>query len=163
LNIITTIKELAVAQNKIVLMTIHQPRTDIMVLLDKVLLLTMGKCVWYGSNKGALDHFATLGYQIPENTNPSDFYLDITTLDQRSDELRAKTKERIDMFTKAYDEKKVVFEYKGADPNHKDEKTQWPSMWIGELSIILGRNWKDTLRDKAVLGATFGQSVFLCV
>jgi ABC-type multidrug transport system ATPase subunit len=125
LKIITTIKELAVAQNQIVLMTIHQPRTDIMVLLDKVLLLTMGKCVWYGSNKGALEHFATLGYQIPENTNPSGYYLCITTLNQRSDELRTITKARIELFAKA---KKVKFEYKGVHPNHRDEKTQWPSM-----------------------------------
>ena len=36
LNIITTIKNYAREQNKVILMTVHQPRTDILNLFDKV-------------------------------------------------------------------------------------------------------------------------------
>lgn len=54
LNIIDTIKRIAVRDNKIVLMTIHQPRTDILNLFDKVLLLSAGKQVWFGSTKGII-------------------------------------------------------------------------------------------------------------
>jgi ABC-type multidrug transport system ATPase subunit len=41
-NIISTLKNLAVKQNKICLITIHQPRTDILDLFDKIILLSAG-------------------------------------------------------------------------------------------------------------------------
>ena len=55
-NIIETIKKLAVEKGKVVLMTIHQPRTDILELFDKIILLSAGKCVWFGSTPGTFDH-----------------------------------------------------------------------------------------------------------
>lgn len=148
----------------IVLMTIHQPRTDILNLLDKVLLLSTGRCVWYGSNSSALLHFAELGYPIPENTNPSDFYLDITTLDQRTEELRKETMSRIDKFVTFYEAHMVETVPMVAETAiDKHMKTQWPSIWIVEFKTLLVRNIIDTLRDKATIGATFGQSAFLLV
>ena len=163
LNLITTLKKLAVEQNKIILMTIHQPRTDILNLLDKVLLLSMGKCVWFGSCSAALTHFSDIGYKIPENTNPSDFFLDITTLDQRTAELKQQTTMRIEKFVAAYRAIRKECPRMDAIPESIKMKTQWPSMWLGEFSVLLQRNMKNTLRDKAAIGATIGQSVFLFV
>ena len=164
LNLITTLKKLAVEQNKIILMTIHQPRTDILNMLDKILLLSMGKCVWFGSCSNALTHFSDMGYEIPDNTNPSDFFLDITTLDQRTAELKQETTMRIEKFVAAFRGIKVEKPRNVVSQvNEKQRRTQWPSLWIGEFSILLRRNVKNTLRDKAAIGATIGQSIFLFV
>jgi ABC-type multidrug transport system ATPase subunit len=51
-NIIETIKKLAVEQNKIIMLTIHQPRTDILELFDQIILLSVGKTVYFGSTEG---------------------------------------------------------------------------------------------------------------
>jgi ABC-2 type transporter len=163
LNIITTIKELAVAQNKIVLMTIHQPRTDIMNMLDKIVLLSMGKCAWFGSNSEALEHFSSLGYPIPSNTNPSDFFLDITTLDQRSDEQYKETESRITKFVESYETKFPQAKQPFVEKDQGETKIEWPMLWLSEFLILMSRNMKDTLRDKATIGATLGQSVFLVI
>jgi ABC-type multidrug transport system ATPase subunit len=174
LNIIKTIKELAVSQKKIVLMTIHQPRTDILDLLDKVFLLSLGKCVFFGSNEGmgllkldTLDHFAKLNFQIPPNVNPSDFYLDITTFDQRTDELRTETNARIEMFVREFEKKSLTTDESSkmiVDTNHERQiHTQWPSSALNEFTVLSERYFKDALRDQAFVGATFGQNIFLLV
>lgn len=82
LNVMEIIKKLSVEQGKVVLMTIHQPRTDILELFDKIVLLSSGKTVFFGPLHDGLLHFSSLGYPLPEKTNPSDFFLDIITPDQ---------------------------------------------------------------------------------
>lgn len=102
-----------------------------------------------------------MNHVIPENTNPSDFYLDISTIDRRSDALLEETTKRIDAFVTAYD-KLNVFPAKTTEilKVPKSEHS-WPSIWIGEFGVLVERNFVDTLRDKGVIGATFGQAIFL--
>lgn len=64
-NIIQTIKQVAKAQGKVVLMTIHQPRTDILEMFDKIILLSAGKEVFSGTLDNAITHFDKLGYTLP--------------------------------------------------------------------------------------------------
>ncbi|KAJ3327870.1 hypothetical protein HDU91_004250, partial [Kappamyces sp. JEL0680] len=42
-NAIETLKKVAIQNGKIVLLTIHQPRTDILELFDKIILLSIGE------------------------------------------------------------------------------------------------------------------------
>ena len=56
-NAMDTLKKLAKTENKIILVTIHQPRTDILELFDKIILLSMGKSVWFGPTSDCIDHF----------------------------------------------------------------------------------------------------------
>lgn len=60
-NAMETLKKLAKEENKIILLTIHQPRTDILDLFDKIILLSLGKQVWMGSTHDAIGHFESLG------------------------------------------------------------------------------------------------------
>ncbi len=53
-NIVEICKRLAVEQNKIVLMTIHQPRSDILKLFDNIILLSNGKTMFNGSVPGKM-------------------------------------------------------------------------------------------------------------
>ncbi|KAI8905004.1 P-loop containing nucleoside triphosphate hydrolase protein [Gorgonomyces haynaldii] len=162
LNIITTIKELAVKENKIVLMTIHQPRTDIINLFDNIVLLAQGQCFWAGSNNDALKHFDALGYPIPENTNPSDFYLDIGTVDQRTPELKEASQKRITSFVEAYNKIKPQGR-KGGEVNHVSSRTVWPASWLQEFAILVERNVLDTVRNKSTVIGILGQSIFITI
>ena len=51
-NVIENLKNLAMEQSKIIVLTIHQPRTDILELFDKIILLSIGKPVWFGTTSG---------------------------------------------------------------------------------------------------------------
>eukprot|EP00842_Homolaphlyctis_polyrhiza_P001062 jgi/Hompol1/1957/HPOL_000593-RA len=117
----------------------------------------------------AIDHFAGLGYTMPAKTNPSDFFMDIMTLDQRSDELRAKSLARIEKFVSSYEAirkeryKDSASESGSMQGNGKSDKVQWPSSWGGEFTTLLGRNMVDISRNKALLAATIGQAIFLMI
>ena len=59
---------------------IHQPRFAIFQMFDTVLLLGMGgKTVYCGAAESALEYFSSLGFSIPPNENPADFFLDVIT------------------------------------------------------------------------------------
>jgi ABC-type multidrug transport system ATPase subunit len=51
-------------------MTIHQPRTDILELFDKIILLSAGRTLFYGTLGEALDFFTSLDFNLPPKTNP---------------------------------------------------------------------------------------------
>ena len=101
-NIIESIGTLVTKEVKTAIMTIHQPREDILFLFDKIILLSQGKIVFYGSVQAAMNHFSRLGYPCPRYMNPADFFLDIITVDRRSPEARQKTSQRVAMFHQAW-------------------------------------------------------------
>lgn len=57
---------------------IHQPRFSIVELFDQMLLLGKdGQTVFLGSSQQALKYFEQLGFRLPLNENPTDFFLDV--------------------------------------------------------------------------------------
>jgi ABC-type multidrug transport system ATPase subunit len=181
LNIIKILKGIAKNHRKIVILTINHPRTDILDLIDKLLLMSMGKCVWFGENEGnsktnnidALNHFARLNYAIPSNTNPSDFYNDITNYDERTDALKKESEDRINLFAREFENKlmklklneKKTFVFKNeADPPEITVKNkQWPSSIIYEIFVLSKRSFVESVRDPSITIVTYGQNLFLLV
>ncbi|KAJ3066294.1 ATP-binding cassette sub- G member 2 [Podochytrium sp. JEL0797] len=164
LGILETIKNLAKSRGIIVLMTIHQPRTEILELFDKIILLSMGKTLFFGPTNAALEHFAELGHPLPAKTNPSDFFLDIITMDLRTSEKKEKSLAIIEKFHAAYQKKYAT--HVSPFPSQLlavNSKYVWPLSWPEELFVLLGRNMKDVMRNKGVIGATIGQAVFLVI
>ena len=82
-NTVSLIKKVVQKRNIAVLMTIHQPRSDILNLIDEIQLISAGLTVFHGSIEDGVNHFSTLGYLLPKATNPADFLVDIIALDQR--------------------------------------------------------------------------------
>ncbi|KAK6587845.1 hypothetical protein RS030_81156 [Cryptosporidium xiaoi] len=60
-----------------IICTIHQPRTQIFQGFDEVILLSKGEVVYHGPSKSSVDYFTSIGYPIPSNYNPTDYYLDL--------------------------------------------------------------------------------------
>ncbi|KAJ3320827.1 hypothetical protein HDV06_004838 [Boothiomyces sp. JEL0866] len=158
-NTIKTLKDLAKQENKLILMTIHQPRTDILNLFDKIMLLSIGKTMWFGSTPDAVVHFENLGYHLPPKTNPSDFFIDIITIDQRGQEQRDASLKRIEIFENAF--KKIEHQTCSIPTEHSSLKNRinWPSSWLGEFYVILHRYMINMARDKSITLATLGQAI----
>ncbi|KAJ3409799.1 hypothetical protein HDV05_004267 [Chytridiales sp. JEL 0842] len=91
-SIIKMLKDLAKSQHRTVLLTIHMPRPIILDLFDKIILLSKGRLVFFGSFKDAVNHFSSMGYTFPANENPIDLIMDIISgLDLKDpDETKAK-------------------------------------------------------------------------
>eukprot|EP00929_Paragymnodinium_shiwhaense_P005194 TRINITY_DN10682_c0_g3_i2.p1 TRINITY_DN10682_c0_g3~~TRINITY_DN10682_c0_g3_i2.p1 ORF type:complete len:783 (+),score=145.19 TRINITY_DN10682_c0_g3_i2:66-2414(+) len=60
------------------IMVIHQPRYSLFTLFDDVLLLGKGGRVCYlGNSFGAKPYFESVGFRMPANENPADWFMDI--------------------------------------------------------------------------------------
>ncbi|MEQ2199273.1 ATP-binding cassette sub- G member 8 [Xenoophorus captivus] len=72
-NLVITLSRLAKG-NRLILLSVHQPRSDIFQLFDLVVLLSSGSAVYFGAAQDMVPYFTTLGYPCPRYCNPSDFY-----------------------------------------------------------------------------------------
>ncbi|GLI80382.1 hypothetical protein PoHVEF18_008736 [Penicillium ochrochloron] len=74
-------KELARANNIIIIASIHQPSTTTFKLFDKLLLLSGGKTCYFGTINNVDSYFGQIGHPVPAHTNPAEFLLDIVSSD----------------------------------------------------------------------------------
>jgi len=65
-----------------VMMTVHQPSSEIYDLLDEILFLHCGRAVYQGRREDVVGHFASLGHMCPPNHNPADYALFIIQQDE---------------------------------------------------------------------------------
>lgn len=73
LNVANAIKELA-RKGRTVILTVHQPRSDIYELFDDLLLLSKGKVVYFGKAQEAAAYFEALGHEVPVGWNVADYF-----------------------------------------------------------------------------------------
>uniref|UniRef100_A0A8C7M586 ATP-binding cassette sub-family G member 8 n=1 Tax=Oncorhynchus kisutch TaxID=8019 RepID=A0A8C7M586_ONCKI len=103
-NLVITLSRLA-RGNRLVLLSIHQPRSDIFQLFDLVVLLSSGSAVYCGPAKDMVPYFTALGHPCPRYCNPSDFYVDLISIDRRSPEREAECLERARVLSAQFVEK----------------------------------------------------------
>ena len=78
-ELIKLIQKLAFKENKLIIFTIHQPCSEIFALLDKLLILAQSKTIFYGNKEEAYEMFNYNKLPVPENYNPFEYFLEITT------------------------------------------------------------------------------------
>jgi len=84
--IISILSNHAKKYNRIVMITMEKPRSDIFPFLDRVTYLCLGDVVYTGATRLMLDYFRSIGFPCPELENPLMYYLCLSTVDRRSRE-----------------------------------------------------------------------------
>ncbi|XP_028399688.1 ABC transporter G family member 28-like [Dendronephthya gigantea] len=78
LVVVKALNTVASSTNMTICCVIHQPRFEILKLFDRVIFLGYGgRTVYSGSVEGAATYFSKIGYPLPLNVNPADFYMDV--------------------------------------------------------------------------------------
>lgn len=73
-HVCKTLHDLAMRRSRAILLTIHQPGPEITQLFDHVLILSNGFTIYNGPADQLVRYFNSLGYYLPEFTNPCDYY-----------------------------------------------------------------------------------------
>ncbi|GJN93059.1 hypothetical protein Rhopal_006104-T1 [Rhodotorula paludigena] len=102
-QILKTLRKLA-ARGRVVVLSCHLPRSEAFALFDKILLFSRGSPVFSGRRDEMLPHFASLGFPLPEHTNPLDFVIDISSIDSRSEKVEEATKDQVGKLVLAWRE-----------------------------------------------------------
>ncbi len=77
-NVIECLVTLAKTYKRTVIFTIHQPRSNIVALFDRLVLLAQGKTVYSGPLHQCQDYFDHIGYNCPPGFNIADYLVDLT-------------------------------------------------------------------------------------
>ncbi|KAG0672485.1 putative ATP-dependent permease [Maudiozyma exigua] len=77
-NVVECLWKLAKDNNRTLVLSIHQPRSNIFNLFDKLVLLSNGHMIYSGDTITVNDFLINSGFKIPMNYNIADFLIDIT-------------------------------------------------------------------------------------
>ncbi|KAI6246777.1 ABC transporter [Erysiphe necator] len=77
-NVIESLVTLAKTYKRTVIFTIHQPRSNIVALFDRLLLLARGRTVYSGKFSLCQSYFDQIGYPCPSGFNIADNLIDLT-------------------------------------------------------------------------------------
>ena len=83
-NVFRLLKDLAVSGRTVVL-TIHQPSSEIFEMFDQLMLMAAGKVIYMNSADRAVDYFSSIGYSWPEQTNPADYFMELMSIEALQD------------------------------------------------------------------------------
>ena len=77
-NVVECLVTLAKDYKRTVIFTIHQPRSNIVALFDRLVLLAQGKTVYSGAFVNCQHYFDSIGYECPPGFNIADYLVDLT-------------------------------------------------------------------------------------
>jgi ABC-type multidrug transport system ATPase subunit len=153
-QVVKTLQNLA-RKGRTIIVTIHQPRSEIWSLFDNVILLTRGSPAYAGSAKECLSYFAKLGHEMPPFTNPAEHLIDIVSVDNRSEEAEAAAEERVERIKGAWrqhcernlrekDEQRFAAATAESKPN---TLSLGHSSVVQQIRVLTARTWVVTIRD----------------
>nr|QAV55728.1 ATP-binding cassette transporter sub-family G member 5 [Sogatella furcifera] len=87
---------------RIVVLTIQPPTYEIFTMVSRVLLLSGGRMMYSGRRRDMLPYFSAADYPCPAFKNPSDYYLDLVTLDDLSAEAMLESSQRIEQLAELF-------------------------------------------------------------
>ncbi|OWF44862.1 ATP-binding cassette sub-family G member 5-like [Mizuhopecten yessoensis] len=84
--LVSNLADIAHNSGKLVILTIHQPRSELFKLFDMVCIMSMGEQVFLGKSSELVDYFGQIGHPCPTFANPLDHYIDLASVDRRNHE-----------------------------------------------------------------------------
>ncbi|NWX83160.1 ABCG5 protein, partial [Nothoprocta ornata] len=154
-QIVSLLSELA-HRDRIVVITIHQPRSELLKLFDKVAIMSFGEMVFCGNPMEMITFFSDCGYSCPEQANPFDFYVDLASVDTRSKERELETYSRVQVIVSAYKSSQIFGQVVAAIERTKGTKELPPIPFkskdspsaFSKLWILLRRITRNFCKDK---------------
>jgi ABC-type multidrug transport system ATPase subunit len=145
--LVKTCHQLA-ARGRTLIMSLHQPRSDIFFLFDDITILSGGQAIYSGPVNSVVGYFTGLGHSFPNHVNPADHLIDLSVVDSRSDEKERVSKARVDILIQAWKDHQYFgppMIAQGTPDNSLILASKAP--WIREVFALTRRTLVVTYRD----------------
>ncbi|KAI9841668.1 MAG: hypothetical protein M1837_000462 [Sclerophora amabilis] len=133
-QLVRTLKTL-VGKGRTIVTTIHQPRSEIWGLFDRLVLLTRGSSVYSGKAEDCLPYFQEIGHPLPPFVNPAEFVIDVAAIDTRTPELEEASMARVEGLKSAWAENSSRFL-----PEDEKPTSSLPPPTAGGLATLAASN-----------------------
>jgi len=166
LEVMGVVRKLA-DQNRTCVATIHQPSPEVFALFDKVVLVSAGRLIYFGSSADVIPYFTqpALGYKYNGTQNPAEFMIDVSNgqifpndlkICRMPDELETLYKR-----TKFYipPAKTGGFGTKATADANSPYTSEYATTPITHLKMLMQRSWLATVRDKRDMSAQIFKSI----
>lgn len=167
-QLVRTLKNLA-AKGRTVVVTIHQPRSEIWALFDNLILLSKGAPVYSGAVADCLPWFEAQGFHMPAFVNPAEFVIDLAAVDNRSPELEAESTARVERLKLVWAEESAA-RFRPVEPaaaaadigrGLSANRNGHGASFTRQLLVMTSRTLKTTYRDPMGMVAAIMQAVIM--
>lgn len=153
-QLVRTLKYLT-SKGRTIIITIHQPRSEIWGLFDRLVLLAEGQSIYSGPVSASIPHFERLGYHLPQFINPAEYLIDLAAIDNRLPELESISCTRVQRLKNAWQASSLLQEPEDihdeeetvAEIAHEDKSQRIGSSFAREVMVQTARTLKTTIRD----------------
>ncbi|CCH61647.1 hypothetical protein TBLA_0F01040 [Henningerozyma blattae CBS 6284] len=155
---IKTLKKLAQNGGRTFIMSIHQPRSDILFLLDYLCILSKGRVVFCDQMTNTIPYFEAQGYTVPKMTNPADYLIDISSVDTRNDASEKSTQLKVDKLIdnwKNFSNKSLTYPPISIEDEIKVHNMSASVSFWKQVLILTKRNYKLNISDYVSFAGTF--------
>eukprot|EP00045_Choanoeca_perplexa_P009494 m.91878 g.91878 ORF g.91878 m.91878 type:complete len:599 (-) comp14922_c0_seq3:13-1809(-) len=155
-----------------VVLSIHQPSSQVYRELDRLLLLSHGQQVYFGPVSNALPTFAMAGMHCHSDYNPADFFLEVLSnpafvnrLSQQAMLPNASPQASSSSLQTSLDIDTVIASgtvvASAVDNSTRENHTiQWPCTWQQQVKVLTSRNFKQS-RGRMLTIGTLSQTVLM--
>lgn len=149
-------------EGRTLVVTIHQPRSDLFAHFGSILLLARGgHPIYSGPGGQMLPHFAAQGYECPEHINPADFALDLITVDLQHEEREAASRVKVQKLIESWTPDMFPTTRSGsiATPAELGSLAREPSSFMTAYLILIRRMSRNMFRQPDIMIARVMQVV----
>lgn len=149
-------------EGRTLIVTIHQPRSDLFAHFGNILLLARGGYpVYAGPANDMLLHFAGQGYECPRHVNPADFALDLITVDLQHEQREAVSRAKVRRLIASWSSDMFRTAHTGAiaTPAELGSLAREPASFAAAYPVLLQRATKNMFRQPDIVIARIMQVV----
>ncbi|KAI8353411.1 P-loop containing nucleoside triphosphate hydrolase protein [Mortierella sp. GBAus27b] len=181
-EVVKSLTNLAKSTQKTIVISIHQPRSEIFRLLletdGQIVLLSKGDIIYSGPIRCILSWIESTGISTcPSGVNPFDYLLDISMVDYASESIERQTAQRRQLLVKAWAQKEnntwlsllenTKVENHTMDRNGSTSismavdfipKGIGPSLY-SQVAVLTSRGWRNQIRDHLVIWGCVLESI----
>ncbi|XP_017120241.1 protein white [Drosophila elegans] len=166
-SVVQVLKKLS-QKGKTVILTIHQPSSELFELFDKILLMAEGRVAFLGTPSEAVDFFSYVGAQCPTNYNPADFYVQVlAVVPGREIESRDRIAKICDNFAiskVARDMEQLLATKNLEQPLEQPENGYtYKATWFMQFRAVLWRSWLSVLKEPLLVKVRLIQTTMVAI
>lgn len=154
-QIVVLLAQLA-RRNRIVIVTIHQPRSELFRVFSRIAIMSRGELVFCGEPEEMVTFFSQCGYECPEYCNPFDIYVDYTSVDTHNSEREAATFSRMQAIASSY-QRSDIYQNMLAKAKRSRQRADKPAIpfknkespsGATKLQVLFRRTCRNLSRDR---------------